>query len=240
MDLQRSRRKIQNLGNESLALSEEHKEAFQLERALTPPEFNARQQFIIIGNAANDDLVEAVDYWKRQGLSAEFLPYRIFEINGDHYFEFFALPYDRHRNPSSIKGVLFDTNASWDEDAVWQMLESNWVAAYGGVKYVVDSLQRGDIVFYWHRGEGLIGAAEVIGPARDDGPDTRYRRVRFLTPIPTRAEGLTGRMWTSDVTDATGSTFFWARTIKVPYLTKDQADRLLSALRSKFEDAGSV
>src|SRR4029077_14994017 len=31
------------IGNESLALSEEHKEAFQLERALTPPEFNARQ-----------------------------------------------------------------------------------------------------------------------------------------------------------------------------------------------------
>jgi hypothetical protein len=80
--------------------------------------------------------------------------------------------------------VLFDTNRSWDEDSVWQMMERSWVAAYGDVKYVVDGLQPRDIVFYSHRWEGLIAAAEVIGPARDEGPDTRYRQVRFLTSVP--------------------------------------------------------
>jgi hypothetical protein len=106
--------------NDTLSLADVHKEQFQLERALEPHLFNMRQKFIIIGNAANEELEQSVDYWKRQGLSAEFLPYRIYEIGGSHYFEFFALPYDRHRNPSSIKGVLFDTNASYDEEAVWQ------------------------------------------------------------------------------------------------------------------------
>ncbi len=52
------------------------------------------------------------------------------------------------------------------------MMERNWVAAYGGVKYVVDGLQPQDIVFYSHKWEGLIAAAEVTGPARDAGiPD---------------------------------------------------------------------
>jgi hypothetical protein len=217
-----------------ISLAKEHKEAFSLERALSPADFNVRQRFVIVGNAANDDLIDAVDYWKRRGLTVDFLPYRIFDFGGQHYFEFFALPYDRHRNPASIKGVLFDTNRSWDEDAIWQMMERNWVAAYGDVKYVVDGLQPRDIVFYSHKWEGLIAAAEVTGPARDDGPDTRYRPVRFLTPIPNREQGIIRRMPFPEVSSVTGKSFFWARTIKVPYLTREEANRLLEALKQRL------
>jgi hypothetical protein len=164
-----------------------------------------------------------------------FFPYRIYNIGESFYFEFFALPYDRHRNPSSTKGILFDTNASWDENAVWQMMENRWVAVYGNIKYVVDYLQRGDIVFYWHKDVRLIAAAGVTGAARDYDPETRYRTVEFLTPRPVRADGLTRRMWTNNVTDATRRTFFWAKTIKVPYLSREEADSLLAALKTKFE-----
>jgi hypothetical protein len=111
------------------------------------------------------------------------------------------------------------------------MMENNWVAAYGDIKYVVDGLHPRDFVFYSHKWEGLIAAAEVVGPARDDGPDTRYRQVRFLTPVPRREEGITRRMRFQDVSASTGKNFFWARTIKVPYLTKEEAGRLLDALR---------
>ena len=220
--------------DQSISLVEAHKEAFSLERTLTPADFNIRQRFVIVGNAANDDLIDAVDYWKRRGLSVDFLPYRIFKFGGQHYFEFFALPYDRHRNPSSIKGVLFDTNRSWDEGSVWQMMERNWVAAYGDVKHVVDGLRPRDIVFYSHKWEGLIAAAEVIGPARDEGPDTRYRPVRFLTSVPKRETGITQRMPFPEVSAATGKNFFWARTIKVPYLTREEATRLLEALKQRL------
>ena len=107
----------------SASLAEAHREAFGLERPLLPFEFNTKQRLMIIGNAANDSLITAVDYWKRQGLSVEFLPYRIYSIREEHYFEFFALPYDRHQNPSAIKGVLFDTNRSYNEESVWEMME---------------------------------------------------------------------------------------------------------------------
>lgn len=50
----------------------------------------------------DDSLINAVDYWKHQGISIEFLPYRIYELDGKNYFEFFALPYDKHKNPSSV------------------------------------------------------------------------------------------------------------------------------------------
>jgi hypothetical protein len=203
-------------GDANASIAAAHKEAFGLERELLPSEFNRRQRLIIVGNAVDDPLINAVEYWKQQGLSVDFLPYRIYSIGGEHYFEFFALPYDRHQNPSTAKAVLFDTNRSYDEEAVWEMMEKNRVAAYGDIQWVVDSLNPKDIVFYCHKWVGVVAAAEITGPARNDGPDERYRTVKFLTPVPTKAAGITRYMPFGQVSAVTGKSFFWARTIKVP------------------------
>jgi len=218
----------------SVSLSKAHQEAFNLENPLMPSEFNRCQHLYLIGNAANDALIDAVDYWKRQGLSVDFIPYRIYEIDEQHYFEFFALPYDRHQNPSAIKGVLFDTNRSWDEDAVWEMMEKSRVAAYGDTKYVVEYLNPRDIVFFSHKWTGIVAAAEVIGSIKSDGPDEKYRDVKFLTPVPKREEGIVKFMPFGDVARITGKSFFWARTIKVPYLNREETINLLNELKKDF------
>ncbi len=216
-------------------MAEAHKEAFNLERPLLPSEFNRRQQFVIVGNAANDALINAVDYWKRQGLSADFLPYRVYRIGEQYYFEFFALPYDRHQNPAVIKGVLFDTNRSYYEDAIWEMMEKSRVAAYGNIKYVVEYLNPKDLVFFSHKWVGIVAAAEVIGSVKDEGPDEKYRDVRFLTPIPKRDQGIIKCMPFSQVSQVTGKSFFGARTIKVPYLNREESAHLLSELKKVLQ-----
>lgn len=218
-------------GDHSASLADAHRDAFHLERPLSPSGFNTRQRFVVVGHAADDSLMNAVDYWKRQGLSIDFLPYRVYAIGGQRYFEFFALPYDRHHNPSSAKGVLFDTNRSWEEEAIWDMMEKNRVAAYGDSKHVVDYLNPKDIVFYSHKWVGLVAAAEVVGPAKNEGRDERYRDVMFLTPVPAKGAGIGKFMPFSRVSSVTGKSFFWARTIKAPYLNRDEAQRLLDELR---------
>jgi hypothetical protein len=208
-----------------------HKDAFQLDEPLELTSFNRHQHLYIVGSAANEKLIDAIAYWKSQGLSVEFLPYRIYDFAGQRLFEFFSFPYDRHRNPSDVKGVLFDTNRTYDEGSVWEMMEKSRVAAYGDIKYVVEYLNPGDIVFFYHKSEGLIAAAEVLrGPVRRDGDEEQYRDVRFLTPVPNRQSGIRRRMTAAQVTEATGKNFFWARTIKVPYLNREEAQSLVSEL----------
>ncbi|CAE6704788.1 hypothetical protein [Nitrospira defluvii] len=209
-----------------------HKEAFQLSTPLDPVDFNRRQSLYVVGNAANESLIDAIDYWKSKGLLVEFLPYRIYDVNGTRYFEFFSFPYDRHRNPSEIKGVLFDTNRSYGENCIWEMVENSKVAAYGDIQYVVEYLNPGDIVFFYHKLVGLIAAGEVYGPVRKNGDEEQYRAVRFLTPIPNRQAGLIRFMPASEIVRATGKNFFWARTIKVPYLNGGESQRLLATLES--------
>jgi hypothetical protein len=235
-ELQRRYRKyLERTGMKSVPLQDAHKEAFQLEQPLLPTEFNRRQTIFVVGSAANESLVSAIDYWKGQGLSVEFLPYRIYNIGDDYYFEFFSFPYDRHRNPAAVKGVLFDTNRSYDEDAIWEMMEKARVAAYGNIKHVVEYLSPRDIVFFSHKWTGVVAAAEVVGPVKGDGPNEEYRDVRFLTPTPKKDAGTPKAMPFWQVSQVTGKGFFWARTIKVPYLSREEALSLLEELRKVLQ-----
>lgn len=216
-------------------LNRAHHEAFSLEKPLDTREFNQRQQLLIIGSAADDSLINAVDYWRRQGISIDFLPYRVYELADERYFEFFALPYDKHQNPADAKGVLFDTNRSYDENSLWYMMETECVAAFGDAKRFVDYLNPGDTVFFSHGGTGIVAAGRIRnGPVRSPDPDTRSRDVVFMTPPPTRGDRYQAMPFNM-VSEITGKSFFWARTIKVPYLTASEAARLAQELERYLE-----
>ena len=99
-------------------LKEAHKDAFGLDSALDYVQFNREQKMIIVGSSSDSRLVSAVDYWKAQGLSIDFIPYRIYLIGDEYYFEFFSKPYDTHVNPKDRKGIIFDTNFAYDENSI--------------------------------------------------------------------------------------------------------------------------
>ena len=227
--------KYQQYADTNKGLSDAHEEAFNLKKALDPKDINGKQHLFVIGGAADSSLIRAIDYWKKQGVSIEFLPYRIYELGGDKYFEFFAPPYDIHSNPGSKKGVLFDTNKSWNEESIWYMVERGRVAAFGDAKRFVKYVNPGDIVFFSHKGHGLVAAAEVNkGEIKSPDANTLYRDVTFITPIPRKGETIRAMPF-SMVSEITGKSFFWARTIKVPYLSMDEAKNLAGELKSYLE-----
>ena len=228
--LQRKYHQYQKDAPEKNELTQAHKNAFNLEHALEEKEINNKQHLFVIGSAADDSLIDAVDYWKKQGISIEFLPYRIYELGGEKYFEFFALPYDRHKNPGDVKGVIFDTNRTYDEESIWYMLENNRVAAFGDAKRFIEYVNPDDIVFFSHKWEGLVAAARVNkSDIKPDG-DTLYRDVKFITPVPKKGEDIHAMPF-KKVSQITGKNFYWARTIKVPYLSKDESENLANELR---------
>ena len=132
-------------------LQTEHKSIFGLETSLPKNAFNQQQLLMVVGSAGSDGLVRNIAYWRSKGIAIEFLPYRIYEIDGEHYFEFFSTPFDQHPNPADRKGVLFDTCRTHIEDSIWYMCENSRVAAFGDRKHVVGYLSTGDTVFLYHK-----------------------------------------------------------------------------------------
>ena len=213
-----------------------HQQSFGLEEPILEADFNKKQHMMLVGSAANSELVKAVDFWKSKGLSIDFLPYRIYEIAGEKYFEFFAKPYDQHQNPSHQKGLLFDTNESYAEEGsdIWYMIENNLVAAFGKSKRFIHCVGTGDIVFYTHKGYGVVAAAKVLkGEVESLEGWKLQRKVEFLTPKPENRE-LKKYMSFKDVSKFLDQSFFWARTVKAPYLSKEQADSLLVELNKRL------
>ena len=228
--------KLQELYNKYKggALDEAHKHNFGLPQPLLRENFNRKQHLVIVGNAADDVLADRVDYWKSEGVSMDFFPYRVYNIGDARFFEFFCAPYDRHSNPGSTKGVMFDTNKSYDENAIWYMMEKRRVAAFGSSRDAVDHLARNDVVFFYHPGVGLVAAGKVSSDRKvDDNMGASYFDVEFLTPIPHRKDSLKGiKSW--EVHEIMGRRFFWAKTDKRPYLSPDDAEKLLEHLNEKL------
>lgn len=221
------------LSGASEELDKAHQEAFMLSNCLSREQFNHAQHMIIVGNAADSELIKAVDYWKQKGMNIDFTPYRIYKIGEKLYFDFFAKPYDEHAASGVAKGVLWDTNFSNDEEAVWAMMGENKVAAWRGKKEEVLKLSKGDTVFFYHKGWGIIAAAEVTAKKHKENTDDEeyFFPVKFLTPKP-EGKKIKKHMDIDGIREATGKNFFWARTIKVPYLTKAESDDLLKKVNA--------
>ncbi|HTB79599.1 MAG TPA: hypothetical protein VK717_01800 [Opitutaceae bacterium] len=215
----------------ALDLREEHRAGFDLEHPLERAAFNTKQHLIVVGSAGDAALIRNLDYWKSKGLSLSFIPYRVYNIGGEYYFEFFSLPYDHHSNPGSAKGVIFDTNLSYDEESIWYMCEKGRVAAFGGQKAIVHSLRKNDTVFLCHKNQGIIAAGKVATAkvAEDSDADALYHTLEWLTSKPTRGVPYKFMpVW--QVKEVLDRDFYWARTIKRPHLSMDESTKLLAAL----------
>jgi hypothetical protein len=227
-------------GNDpSVTLAEAHAQAFNLVEKLRHDQFNKQQHLWVVGSAAADQLIRSVDFWKLKGLSIDFLPYRIYQLGGKTYFEFFAKPYDRHVNPASRKGVFFNTNRAYDyrdSGCLQDMLAKRRVAAYGDRKEAVLCLQTGDYVFYSHNGTGIVGAAIVKGhsvhkAANEEYGEEWFWNVELITPAPTDFSSLP-KMTFREVSNLLGQGFFWARIDVRPYLSSAQSESLIKELKS--------
>ena len=227
--LQEMLRKYRN--DPKLDLQEEHKGNFDLEQHLDKSGFNKRQHLWIVGSAGDGQLIKNVSYWKSQGISLEFIPYRVYKIGDEHYFEFFSLPFDQHSNPSDAKGVIFDTNLSWNPDSIWYMCDNDRVAAFGGIKDVVRSFRKGDYIFLYHKGAGIVAVGEVKGEVKEDaGNDALYRDVRWLTSKPTKDKPFKA-MPAWQIKEVMDCNFWWAKTMKPPFLNKEESQKLLESLK---------
>ncbi len=208
-----------------------HKEAFELERELTPSAFNRNQHLYVVGSAANDVLAKSLSYWKSKGLSVEFIPYRIYKIADQLYFEFFSKPHDIHRNPKQIKGIILDTNTTYNPECVWEMLQYKRAAAYGEQAHIVDYINKDDYIFLSHRYCGIIAAGIVTSKSKEEDEEEKYVDVKWLTKVPSKEDGIKKYLPFSAVTELLEHNFFWARTLKTPYLSQDESKRLLDELK---------
>lgn len=216
------------------SLQQEHEEAFELESSLKPEQFNKKQKLVIVGSSSDLSLIEAVDYWRSKKLDIDFLPYRFYKIGEEIYFDFFAKPYDYHINPRDKKGIIFDTNYSYNQDAVWDMLKNGKISAYGKASRFVYSFNKGDYVLYYYKGWGVIAAGTIKSNDVWEEGEELYHTVDLLTPVLKRESDIRN-ISPSELISLLDKNFYYASTTKKPYLSAKEAEVLIAELKKRYQ-----
>lgn len=137
------------------------------------------------------------------------------------------------------KGVIFDTNKSYSEGATFDMLTSGKISAYGKASRFVNAFSIGDFAFYYVKGKGVVAAGKVVSElaevAEDNGSKEAYKMVQLLVPnqIPTEEKKLQA-ISPSELKQILGHGFFFASTVKKPYLSVEESEKLIAELRIRY------
>lgn len=162
-------------------LYDTHRRHFELDddSCLKKEEYNQQQHFLIVTNGLDQKTVEAIAYWKKNGLNIDAIIYWVFEINGEHFIEFnMYSPIEGFLEYESSNYVL-NTNYSNCKQHHEDMLKEHKAAAYcTGWKEKIEKLQKGDTVFLYQSGVGIVAYGIASGKLEkkdNDGiPDDEY------------------------------------------------------------------
>ncbi len=127
-------------------------------------EFNRRQHFVIMTNGLDQKTVEAIQYWKKNGLNIDAIIYWVFEINGKYYIEFnMYSPIEGFLEPEGSNFIL-NTNYANNKQHNNDMLREHKAAAYyPGWREKIERLQKGDCVFLYKSGTGIVAYGTASG-----------------------------------------------------------------------------
>ncbi|MDO5714677.1 MAG: hypothetical protein Q4Q07_09620 [Tissierellia bacterium] len=150
----------------TVELQEFHKNYFDLSEStkVNKTDFNQKQNFLVVTNGLDQKTVEAIIYWKKNGLNIDAIVYWVFEINGEYFIEFNMY--------SPIEGFLeyenntyiLNTNYSNNTKNTEEMLRDKKAAAYyPGWREKIEKLQKGDMVFLYKSGYGIIAYGIASG-----------------------------------------------------------------------------
>ena len=141
--------------------------------------FNSKQHFLIVTNGLDQQTVESIIYWKSNGLNIDAIVYWVFEINGEYYIEFNTYSQVDNYLEYENNCYIINTNAKSDPRYTEDMLNNKKAAAYyPGWREKIKKLQRGDLVFLYKSGEGIIAYGYADGDLKkapcDGIPDYEY------------------------------------------------------------------
>jgi hypothetical protein len=175
-------------------LAADHAQYFSMSNlGLMLDEYNRHQHYVVVTNGLDQATVEAISYWKKNGLNIDAIIYWVFEIGNEFFIEFNTYsPIEGYLEYESNSYVL-NTDYSNNPSHTYEMsVERKAAAYYPGWREKIQKLQKGDTVFLYKSGTGIIAYGIANGQLEkrecDEIPDYEYcmaleKFVKLKTPM---------------------------------------------------------
>jgi hypothetical protein len=146
------------------SLAAAHDAAFGVD--LAPEEFNRKQVFVILTNGLDFRTREAVQYWREAGLDVRPWVYRAYaDREGSFLLEISRFAVKDNPYEDVVAGFyILNTNSRNNQEDHDDMLANRKAAAYFVPwKYKIERLERGDTVFLYQSGAGIVAMGKASG-----------------------------------------------------------------------------
>lgn len=152
------------VGGQTQSLMAAHGAKFEIE--LKEENFNRKQVFVVVTNGLDHRTREAIQYWRRAGLDVRPWVYRVYHGNADELLLEISA-FRVHDNPYEdlAEGCyILNTNIRRSQQDHDDMLRDRKAAAYFDPwKFKIDRLEKGDVVFLYQSGCGIVAFGEANG-----------------------------------------------------------------------------
>lgn len=148
----------------SQSLKQAHNAKFGIE--LKEDQFNRRQVFVVMTNGVDYRTREAIQYWRACSLDIRPWVYRVYQGGTDEMLlEISAFRVQDNPYEDIAEGYyILNTNISNDVNDHHDMLKNGKAAAYFDPwKYKIERLSKGDFIFLYQSGVGIVALGEVDG-----------------------------------------------------------------------------
>lgn len=135
---------------------------------------------------------------------------------------------EKQRSRESRKGIIFDTNKSYDVNSQEYMISYSRISAWGNASRFVDRFNKGDYVLYYEKGKGIIAVGEISSENTLEAGIEKYHTVSMVVPFK-KDKFITAR----EIKNLLNKNFYFASTIKAPYLTEYEVKVIIEALNAK-------
>lgn len=160
-DLNRLYKKFESEGR---SLKEAYLATFGQE--LSEEKFNNAQVFVVMTNGIDFKTRAAIQYWQQKSLDVKPWIYRVY-IGANSEMQLEISTFSSNDNPYediSEGYQILNTNISNDQDDHESMLKEKIAAAYFSPwKYKIKNLAKGDIVFLYQSGMGIVAVGKASG-----------------------------------------------------------------------------
>jgi len=134
--------------------------------SLTTDKINNKQHFIVITNGLDFKTRQAIVYWQQQGIDIRSWVYRLYKLSEDNIlieFDTFRITEDPFEDIEEGFYIL-NTNYSNDPSDDKDMIDNQKAAAYFDPwKRDIEKLKKGDKVFLYRSGEGIVAMGIASG-----------------------------------------------------------------------------
>ena len=183
----------QKAANTSQSLKSAHRAKFEVD--LSEDQFNRKQVFIVMTNGLDSRTREAIRYWRSCRLDVRPWVYRVYHGQADEMLLEIS-PFRVQDNPYEdlAEGYyILNTNSAESQEDHDDMLKTGKAAAYFDPwKFKIERLARGDVVFLYQSGIGIVALGEADGNLvkrpyygnRDPDEEYSMKLQRFQTVSP--------------------------------------------------------